>query len=81
MKRLLILVLLTSALCGQKAPLALPLRQITELQGAMSNQLTGFGLVTGLNNSGSGSKVTRQACRGDEVHSVTNDEWNTFNTP
>lgn len=61
MTRLLTMLLLTSALCGQKAPLALPLRQITELQGAMSNQLTGFGLVTGLNNTGSGSKVTRQA--------------------
>ena len=43
------------------APLVLPLRQITELQGAMSNTLTGFGLVTGLNSTGSGSKVTRQA--------------------
>jgi flagellar P-ring protein FlgI len=61
MRRLSTFILLTTALCGQKAPLALPLRQITELQGAMSNQLTGFGLVTGLNSTGSGSKVTRQA--------------------
>ncbi len=60
-RRLLTFVLLTSALCGQETPLALPLRQITELQAAMSNQLTGFGLVTGLNSTGSKSKVTRQA--------------------
>ena len=42
-------------------PLVLPLRQITELQGAMPASLTGFGLVTGLDKTGSGSKVTRQA--------------------
>lgn len=57
----LTVTLLAPALCSQQAPLMLPLRQITELQGAMSNRLTGFGLVTGLNSTGSGSKVTRQA--------------------
>ncbi len=51
----------TAATRSQQAALTLPLRQISELQGAMSNQLTGFGLVTGLNNTGSASKVTRQA--------------------
>ena len=61
LRPILTLALLTPVLCSQKAPMMLPLRQITELQGAMSNNLTGFGLVTGLNNTGSGSKVTRQA--------------------
>jgi len=43
--------------------LMVPIAQITRLQGAMPNELRGQGLVTGLNGTGAGDKVSRQAAQ------------------
>lgn len=62
------LALATSAmlLCSfvataQERPTTVPIRSITKLHGAMHNTITGVGLVTGLNKTGSGDEATRQA--------------------
>lgn len=59
---LCVLVLLVSAAAAQST-VKVPISQITRLQGAMSNALTGVGLVTGLNGTGAGDKLSRQAAQ------------------
>ncbi len=48
------------AAAAQSAQIVVPIRQITRLQGAMPETLTGIGLVTGLNGTGSSDKASRQ---------------------
>lgn len=38
-----------------------PIRSLTRLHGAMDNTISGIGIVTGLNKTGSGDRSTRQA--------------------
>ena len=42
-------------------PLGVPLRQISVLSTALPADLTGFGIVTGLDKTGSGGRLSRQA--------------------
>jgi len=58
MPRLLPLLLLLSL--ALPAPAQVRIKDITELAGARSNQLIGFGLVVGLDNTGSRSTFTQQ---------------------
>ena len=58
---LLVCALATAA--AAQPPLQVPIGQITRLQGAMANPLRGQGLVTGLNGTGAGDRVSRQAAQ------------------
>src|SRR5436853_3052586 len=64
MRRSLLLVvgslLLGFALSGQAPGAGVRIKDITDFEGARANQLYGFGLVVGLDGSGSKSAFTQQ---------------------
>ncbi|MCA8941466.1 MAG: flagellar basal body P-ring protein FlgI [Planctomycetes bacterium] len=55
--------LLFSLVCAPSfaQEIKVPIRSLTRLHGAMNNTITGIGIVTGLNKTGSGDRTTRQA--------------------
>ena len=54
--------ILCAALPAQgAADFKVPVRNLTRLHGAMNNTISGIGIVTGLNKTGSGDRSTRQA--------------------
>ncbi len=48
-------------LTGEAAAQQVRIKDITNIQGMRDNQLTGLGLVTGLNGTGDGTEATKQA--------------------
>ncbi|MEO0481384.1 MAG: flagellar basal body P-ring protein FlgI [Planctomycetota bacterium] len=46
---------------GQRRPFLMPVSSITRLRGSVENTIIGFGLVTGLNGTGSTDQASRQA--------------------
>jgi flagellar basal body P-ring protein FlgI len=53
----LISMLPSAQLLAQDMSLRVPIRSLTRLHGAMHNTITGIGLVTGLNKTGSGDRA------------------------
>lgn len=57
---ILLAAILILLLAGEASGQLVKIRDITEIQGMRDNQLTGVGLVTGLDGTGDGTSATRQ---------------------
>lgn len=60
MTRFAVVVLVATALLTPAAPAQVRIKDLTDLEGVRSNQLYGFGLVVGLDNTGSRTTFTQQ---------------------